>query len=140
MPRLMEAKTMNTIIMICVKTLALSAIINWFVYGSLWIDSFFRMLFLVICCILLGIAPFPWAPAFVETHFNFLLRPIWKSGFMILLACFFFPCFSTGCWKGWSLVFQNVCALTVFGLGLVEFVLEIIDCKNGRTTYADLPQ
>ncbi|CAL5975510.1 Hypothetical_protein [Hexamita inflata] len=134
MGRLMEDKTMNFIIMICMKTLAVSAIIFWIVNKQFWIDSFFRMLFLVICCVLLGFAPFGWIP-FIETHFNFLMRPIWKSGFMVLLACYFFPCFRDGCWTGWSLIFQNAAALTAAGLGLIEFVLEVVDlAKGGKTS------
>ncbi|CAL6063398.1 Hypothetical_protein [Hexamita inflata] len=129
--RLMDNKVLNIIILICSFVLALIALINWFVFGSFWIDSFFRMLFLVIACVFLGCAPFYWLP-FTQVNFLFLYKPIWKSGFMIILACFFFPCFRDGCWNGWSVIFQNVAALVLFVIGVVEFIIEVVDKCNGN--------
>ncbi|CAL5975518.1 Hypothetical_protein [Hexamita inflata] len=130
--RCMDTKIMNIIILICTLTLAFIALINWFVFGSFWIDSFFRMLFLVIACVFTGFAPYPWLP-FIQSNFQFLYKPFWKSGFMIILACFFFPCFKNGCWSGWSVIFQNIAALVLFVIGLIELILELVDCRQGNT-------
>ncbi|CAL6076136.1 Hypothetical_protein [Hexamita inflata] len=129
---LMDSKIVNYVSLVCHLVLAFIAFINWFVVGGMWIDSFFRMIFLVTACVFTGCAPFGWIK-FIKTHFPFLLMPLWRSGFIVLLACFFFPCFYNGCWYGWSRVFQNIAALVLFVLGLIQFILEIVDWNKKRT-------
>ncbi|CAL6063348.1 Hypothetical_protein [Hexamita inflata] len=124
----------NYIVLIVSLVLALIAFIHWCVHGSFSVDSFFRMLFLVIACIFQGCAPFNWIPT-IQENFKFMLQPIWGSSFMIVLACFFFPCFHDYCWDEWSWVIQNIASLTMLVIGIILLVLDIIGvCTRGGSS------
>ncbi|CAL5975526.1 Hypothetical_protein [Hexamita inflata] len=122
---------MNWAIMICLQTLALSVIVYQFMVFDFYIALIFRIIFVVISCVFLGCAPFSWMP-FLEHHFGFLICPIWRSGFIILVGCLFFPGFQSVQWAYWYQIFRHITALVTTGLGLIELVLEIVDCQNGR--------
>ncbi|CAL6076126.1 Hypothetical_protein [Hexamita inflata] len=124
-------KIMNWAILICLSTLVLSVIIYQFMVFNFYIALIFRMIFVVISCVFLGCAPFNWMP-FIARHFSFLMCPVWRSGFIILLGCQFFPGFQGVQWAYWYQIFRHITALVTIGLGLIEFAVEIVDCQNGR--------
>ncbi|CAL5990713.1 Hypothetical_protein [Hexamita inflata] len=110
--------------------LALSCIIFWFASKTYWIDGFFRMLFIVVACVFIACSPFNWMK-FLTEKFAFLSTRFWRSGFIILISLFPFPCFNKYCWVG-TLSFQNAASLCLFIVGFVQLGLEVFDFQKDK--------
>lgn len=125
---------MNWIALVCLCLLAVFAFIQWATSGSgvIWIDGFFICLFLIVACVFTGIAPFHWL-GITDAQFPFMTAKWWRSTFIIVLSCFFFPRFSEGYWDAWQNILVGIVSLVTLVLGIFLFVLDCISCCSDKT-------
>lgn len=120
------------IILVALIVLAIAAFICWAMWGSLWIDGFFRCVFIVVSCIFTGCAPFGWI-GIVGSLFAYMNAPFWRSCFVIVLSCWYFPHFNDGYWDDWYVAFVSIAAIVCFVCGVIELVLDCINaCCGGN--------
>ena len=101
-------------------------------FGSLWIDGFFRCVFMVIACVFTGCAPFGWI-GIINQLFAYMNAPFWRSCFVIVLSCWYFPHFEDYYWHEWYIVFASIAAIVSFVCGVIELVLDCISaCCGGN--------
>ncbi|CAL6030873.1 Hypothetical_protein [Hexamita inflata] len=127
---------MDIITAVCLALLILSSLIVIFSYTyAVSVDYYFKVLFLIICCVFQAISP--WVK-FTTVYFKFMTSPFWKSGFILLLGMFQFPSFDAVAWKLGPFIFQNVCAIAVMMAGINYLLIAIVDCQRKNTSEVDL--
>ncbi|CAL6018744.1 Hypothetical_protein [Hexamita inflata] len=119
---------LNIITAIILGLLDLSSLIVMFTYtDAISVDYYFKVLFLIVCCVFQAISP--WIK-FTQEQFKFMTSPFWRAGFVFMLGMFQFPSFDSLYWEYGSFVFQNVCAISVMVLGIAYLVVDIVDYQT----------
>ncbi|CAL6116949.1 Hypothetical_protein [Hexamita inflata] len=122
---------MDIITAICLALLVLSSLIVIFSYTyAISVDYYFKVLFLIICCVFQIISP--WVK-FAQKYFKFMTSPFWRAGFVFMLGMFQFPSFDAVAWKLGAFIFQNVCAIAVMMAGINYLLIAIVDCQRKNT-------
>ncbi|CAL6017816.1 Hypothetical_protein [Hexamita inflata] len=123
---------LNIITAVILGLLVLSSLIVMFTYTyAISVDYYFKVLFLIICCVFQAISP--WIK-FTTVYFKFMTSPFWRAGFVFMLGMFQFPSFDSLYWEYGSFVFQNVCAIAVMVLGITYLVVDIVDYQTKEST------
>ena len=107
---------------LCVKASATAS------YGipSSWVNDWIIMFYFMFACILTACAPFGWIP-FIETYIKYLNVNVWRSSFIIILACFYFP--NAG--NSWNNILCSLFSVLTLALGLLFLIVDlIVVCKN----------
>ncbi|CAL6030835.1 Hypothetical_protein [Hexamita inflata] len=91
------------------------------------VNVWVKFIFLLVACFFTGITP--WIK-YADYGFQFLRHPFEKSIFMVFLGLYQFPCFNDYCWFTNVEKYQNVSAFIVIGMGVINFIISIIDSNN----------